>query len=88
MQYIYGGFPSFFQFDSNTKTPYSILLNFGIQRELPGSLIIEVDAVSRLGRRLLAVGDAAQVVNFKDTASGQFLKAAFGQLETVADGGA
>jgi hypothetical protein len=76
-----GGFPAFFQFDSNTKTPYSILLNLGVQRELRGGIIVEVDAVSRLGRRLLAVGDAAQIVNFKDQASGQLLKAAFGQLQ-------
>jgi hypothetical protein len=76
-----GGFPSFFQFDANTKTPYSILLNLGFQRELPGDTILEVNYVGRLGRRLLAVGDAAQLVDFKDTASGQFLKAAFGQLQ-------
>jgi hypothetical protein len=77
-----GGFPAFLQFDSNAKTPYAILLNFGIQRQLPGDLIIEVDFVSRLGRRLLAVGDAGQIVDFKDAASGQFLRAAFGQLQT------
>ena len=47
-----------------------MLFNFGIQRALPGDLIVEVNAVSRLGRRLLAVGDAAQIVNFKDVASG------------------
>lgn len=76
-----GGFPSFFQFDSNTKTPYSILMNLGVQRELPGSLTLEVNYVGRLGRRLLAVGDAAQIVDFKDTGSGQFLKASFGQLQ-------
>jgi hypothetical protein len=78
----FGGFPSFFQFDSNTKTPYAILLNFGIQRQLPGDVIVEVDAVSRLGRRLLAVGDAGQIVNFKDLASGTFLKQQFGVLQT------
>lgn len=76
-----GGFPSFFQFDANTKTPYSILMNLGVQRELPGGLTLEVNYVGRLGRRLLAVGDAAQIVDFKDTTSGQFLKAAFGQLQ-------
>lgn len=78
----FGGFPSFFQFDSNTKTPYAIVANFGVQRELPGDIIVEVDAVSRLGRRLLAVGDAGQIVNFKDTASGTLLKQQFGVLQT------
>lgn len=76
-----GGFPSFFQFDRNTKNPYSILLNLGIQRELPGNLLFEASYVGRLGRRLLAVGDAATTTNFKDTASGQFLRPAFGQLQ-------
>jgi hypothetical protein len=79
---INGGFPAFFQFDSNTKNPYAILLNFGVQRQLPGDVIVEVNAVSRLGRRLLAVGDAGQIVNFKDTASGTFLKEQFGELES------
>ncbi len=31
---------------------------------------------------MLAVGDAATITNFKDPASGQFLRAAFGQLQT------
>jgi hypothetical protein len=84
---INGGFPSFFQFDANTKTPYAIVLNFGIQRELPGDLIVEVNAVSRLGRRLLAVGDAGQVVDFKDPASDTFLKQQFGLLETQVQAG-
>ncbi len=78
---VFGGFPAFFQFDRNTKNPYSILLNFGIQRELPGNLLLEATYVNRMGRRLLAVGDAATTTNFKDTASGQFLRPAFGQLQ-------
>jgi hypothetical protein len=82
-----GGFPAFFQFDSNTKTPYAMLFNFGIQRALPGDLIVEVNAVSRLGRRLLAVGDAAQIVNFKDVTSGTFLKQQFGLLESQVQAG-
>src|SRR5579871_1205548 len=78
-----GGFPpSFFQFDRHTRSPYSILLNFGFQRELPGNFMLEANYVGRLGRRLLAVGDAATITNFKDPASGQFLRAAFGQLQT------
>lgn len=78
---VYGGFPAFFQFDRNTKSPYSIVLNFGFQRELPGNFLLEANYVSRLGRRLLAVGDAGTITNFKDPTSGQFLRDAFGQLE-------
>jgi hypothetical protein len=78
---VFGGFPAFFQFDRNTKNPYAVLLNFGIQRELPGNLLLETTYVNRMGRRLLAVGDAATTTNFKDAASGQFLRPAFGQLQ-------
>jgi hypothetical protein len=78
---VFGGFPSFFQFDRNTKNPYAILLNFGVQRELPGNMLLEFSYVNRMGRRLLAVGDAATTTNFKDTASGQFLRPAFAQLQ-------
>jgi Carboxypeptidase regulatory-like domain len=77
-----GGFPpSFFQFDQHAKSPYAILLNFGFQRELPGNFLLEANYVARLGRRLLAVGDAATITNFKDPTSGQFLRQAFGQLQ-------
>ena len=76
-----GGFPAFFQFDRNTKSPYSIVFNLGFQRELPGNFLLEANYVTRLGRRLLAVGDAATITNFKDPASGQTLRDAFGKLE-------
>ena len=77
----FGGFPSFFQFDSNTKSPYSILLNFGVQRELPGSFLLEAGYVGRMGRRLLAVGDAATVTDFKDNASSTTLRQGFAALQ-------
>jgi Carboxypeptidase regulatory-like domain len=77
----FGGFPAFFQFDRNTRSPYSIKSNFSIQRELRGNLLLEVSYVNTLGRRLLAVGDAATVTNFKDNASGTFLRDAFAALE-------
>jgi hypothetical protein len=83
-----GGFPSFLQFDKNFKTPYSDTFSFGVQRELPGNLIIEVDYFGRLGRRLSADGDAAQTLNFKDAGSGQLLKDAFGKLQAQVQSGA
>jgi hypothetical protein len=82
-----GGFPSFFQFNTNTKTPYAIVLNMGFQRELPGNFQLEANYVGRLGRRLLAVGDAATITNFKDPTSGQFLRDAFGKLERQVQSG-
>src|SRR5262249_54485444 len=84
---INGGFPSFFQFDRNTKNPYSIVLNFGFQRELPGNFLFEAGYVGRLGRRLLAVGDAATITDFKDPTSGQFLRQAFGGLQFERENG-
>lgn len=91
-----GGFPNFFQFNRDTKNPYAILLNFGFQRELPGNFLLEAGYVGRLGRRLLAVEDAATITNFKDLASGQLLRAGFAQLQAelptlngqIASGGA
>jgi hypothetical protein len=77
-----GGFPAFAQFDHNAKNPYAIVINAGFQRELPGNLFLEVNYVGRLGRRLLALGDTAQIVNFKDATSGQLLKPAFAQLQS------
>ena len=79
---VLGGFPSFLQFDKNFKTPYSDTFSLGIQRELKGNVVVEVNYFGRLGRRLIADGDAAQTLNFKDPASGQLLKNAFGQLQT------
>ncbi len=73
--------------DHNFKTPYSYVFSFGVQRELPGNFILEVDYVGRLGRKLFAQADAGQVVNFLDTASGQSLFPAFNALsQEVRDG--
>jgi hypothetical protein len=82
-----GGFPSFFQLNRTLKTPYVISLSLGIQRELPHGFSIEADYFGKLGRRLLADGDAAQTLNFKDPASGQFLNTAFGQVQTQVQAG-
>jgi len=79
--FVNGGFPSFFQFDRKVKTPYSDIVNFGIQRELPGNFLFEGTYVLRLGRRLLAVGDAATTTDFVDPTSGQHLRAAFAALQ-------
>jgi len=76
-----GGFPNFFSFARNLKTPYAMQMSFGIQRELPGNFLLEVNYFGRLGRRLISVGDSAQLVNFKDPASGQLYLAAFGGLQ-------
>ena len=84
-----GGFGqgAMFNFDPNFKTPYEMHFSFGIQRQLPGDWLVEASYVGKLGRRLTALGDPAQTLNFKDAitngpaAPGQFLYDAFGQLQ-------
>ena len=77
-----------FQLNNSLKTPYSITASFGIQRELRGNFLVEVDYFGKFGHRLIAVGDPAQQVNFKDPTSGQFLNAAFGNVQKALQNGA
>ena len=79
-----GGFGqgALYNFDPNYKTPYEMHFSFGIQRELPGNWLVEATYVGKLGRRLTALADPAQTLNFKDATSGQYLYDAFGQLES------
>jgi Carboxypeptidase regulatory-like domain len=72
---------TFFQLNNPLRTPYEMQFNVGIQRELPGDLLVDVEYVGKFGRRLYGIGDAAQQINFKDPASGQFLYTAFGNVQ-------
>ena len=69
-----------FVIDPTLKDPYSISLNAGVQQELPFHMVLRANYVGRLGRRLLADADAAQVLNFPDNISGQNLSDAFAGL--------
>jgi hypothetical protein len=66
--------------DPTLKTPYSIMYNFGVQRSIPGDMIIKANYVGRLGRRLLAQTDAEQIIDFPDSVSGQLFSEAFGEI--------
>jgi hypothetical protein len=66
--------------DPHYKTPYSETITFGIQRDLPGNFLLETTYFLRMGHRLLSRGDAGQVVDFKDPASGQTLVQQFTNL--------
>ena len=68
--------------DPALKDPYSIMLNLGIERELPDHFILKATYVGRLGRRLLAQADASQLVDFPDNASGQMMSTAFANMTT------
>lgn len=85
-----GGFGQgeLFNFDPNYRTPYEMHFSFGIQRQLPGDWLVEATYVGKLGRRLTALGDPAQTLNFKDATSGQFLYSAFGAVESQIQNGA
>jgi hypothetical protein len=69
--------------DKNFKIPYSHMFNFGIQRELPGNMIIDVSYVGRMGRSLFVQTDTSQVLNFRDNASGQFLFDALNAMQAT-----
>ncbi|WP_158615549.1 carboxypeptidase-like regulatory domain-containing protein [Acidipila sp. EB88] len=67
--------------DPSLKTPYSILLSFGMQHQFAGNTVLKVNYVGRFGRRLLAQADAAQLIDFTDSASGQTMNQAMQNIE-------
>jgi hypothetical protein len=73
--------------DQQFKTPYSIQYSLGFQRELPGNFLLELSYVGRQGRQLFSQADAAQILDFRDPTSGQFLLAAFNALQRQVQAG-
>ncbi|HKP70748.1 MAG TPA: carboxypeptidase regulatory-like domain-containing protein [Pyrinomonadaceae bacterium] len=69
------------------EVPYYHQYSIGIQRELPWNFLIDVSYVGRLGRKLFSQADAAQIVDFKDPASGQTLLQAFNLLQNELNSG-
>jgi len=74
--------------DPNFKIPYSLQYSVGFQREMRGNFLLEVSYVGRQGRKLFTLADASQIVDFKDTASGQFMLAAFNSVQEQLASGA
>ena len=72
------------------KDPYSFALNFGVQQEFPGHLIMKLNYVGRLGRRLIADADASQVIDVPDSTGNttQTMAQAFAGLTTQLRSGA
>ena len=66
--------------DPNLKTPYSITMNLGVQRELGAGFLMKLSYAGRLGRRLLAQVDASQVLDFPDPASSERYSTAFANV--------
>jgi hypothetical protein len=73
--------------DQRFRTPYSIAYSFGFQRELPRDFILEMSYVGRQARKLFAIADGAQILDFKDPISGQFMLAAFNGLQAQLQAG-
>lgn len=73
--------------DPNFKTPYSIQYSFGFQRELPHNFILDMEYVGRQSRKLLTIVDGAQVLDFRDPASGQYMLAAFNNVQAQLQAG-
>ncbi len=55
-----------FVISPSLKDPYSIALNAGVQQELPGHMVMKLNYVGRLGRRLLGNVDGSQVIDVPD----------------------
>jgi hypothetical protein len=72
-----------FQLNDSLKMPYSMSVSFGLQRELPKNFILEVSYFGKFGRRLIGTADPAQQVNFVDSASGQSLNNAYGNVQAA-----
>ena len=73
--------------DDKLKAPYTINLNFSIEREVKSGLVIQAAYVGRLSRRSLIGDDVAIPTNLKDPASGQtYFQAATIMQQQVAAG--
>jgi hypothetical protein len=71
----------------NFQTPYYYQYSIGVQRELPKNMLLDVSYVGRLGRKLFTQADAAQIVDFKDPASGQTLLQALNNIQSALNAG-
>ncbi|MBO0798914.1 MAG: hypothetical protein J2P31_08820, partial [Blastocatellia bacterium] len=73
--------------DQHFKTPYSIEYSFGFQREMPHNFILEMSYVGRQARKLFSQVDAAQILDFRDPLSGQYMLSAFNGLQAQLQAG-
>jgi len=76
--------------DTGLKTPYNIDFNFGVQRQMPWDMVVKVNYVGHLGRRLIGQADVNQVLDFPDNTglSNQTLAQGMANLTTQLRAGA
>ena len=73
-----------FQDDPSIKVGRNYAIDFSVQRELPGNMLLEIAYAGRLGRHLpqsMSLGQSP--INFKDPASGQTFAQAFDAVATA-----
>ncbi|PWU10308.1 MAG: hypothetical protein C5B51_04505 [Terriglobia bacterium] len=73
--------------DDQLKAPYSISLDFSVQRELGHGFIVQGAYIGRLSRRSLIKDDLAMPTNLKDPKSGMTYRQAAGQLTAMINNG-
>jgi hypothetical protein len=82
------GFAIAYGIDDHLKSPYSIAMDFSIQRELPRGFTFEAVYVGRLGRHLLQQTDLAAPLDLVDKGSGMDYYTAATLLDKQVDAGA
>lgn len=70
--------------DSQFRTPYNIIANFGVQHEFAAGLIMKLDYAGRFGRRLLGQTDANQLLDNSDPQSSQLMSTAMANATIAA----
>ena len=79
------GFAITWGIDDRLKTPYSEVVDFSVQRQLPGGFLLEADYVGRFGRHLLQELDLAEPLDLADPKSGMDYFAAGTMLSKLVD---
>ncbi|MGC1298604.1 MAG: carboxypeptidase-like regulatory domain-containing protein [Alloacidobacterium sp.] len=79
------GFAITWGIDDKLKTPYSEVIDFSVQRQLPGGFVFEAAYVGRFGRHLLQQLDLAEPLDLVDTKSGMDYFAAGTQMSKLVD---
>lgn len=82
-----GGFAISYTTDNTIRTPYSMAIDFSVQREVMNNLTFEAAYVSRLSRKLLVARDMAMPVNLYDPASKDTYFSAADKLVALSDKG-
>ncbi|HXZ42513.1 MAG TPA: carboxypeptidase-like regulatory domain-containing protein [Terriglobales bacterium] len=65
-----GGFAIYWGLDDKLKTPYSHVVDFSIERQLPRGFVFEASYVGRFAHRLLQEEDLAEPTDLVDPATG------------------